>query len=182
MIQYHPICKSESNHRFALEQEGEKMLMVIGLNPSTADEKEIDPTMGRILGIVNTCGYDGYVMLNLSSERSTKPENMAKELDEEGHRKNLKVIKYYDAKYPNADILLAFGNKVTSRRYLSISYNDIWDILSQSPHRWLRIGGPDGITGPGHPRHPLYSRSDAGLDVFDASAYRDKLMKRIKRR
>ena len=105
MIQYNPICKSEGNHRFALEQEGDRMLLVIGLNPSTADEKEIDPTMGRVLGIVNTCGYDGYVMLNLSSERSTKPENMAKELDEEGHRKNLKVIKDYFADTNAFDLL-----------------------------------------------------------------------------
>ena len=39
MIEYKPICKAEKNHRFTLEQEGKNVLIVIGLNPSTADEK-----------------------------------------------------------------------------------------------------------------------------------------------
>ena len=37
--------------RFSLIKEGEKMLIVVGYNPSTADDKQIDPTMRFVLGI-----------------------------------------------------------------------------------------------------------------------------------
>lgn len=60
--------KAEGNHRLAIEQEGEIMLIVIGLNPSTADER---PTMKSVLRFVEHEGYDGYVMVNLYSERCT---------------------------------------------------------------------------------------------------------------
>lgn len=175
MIQYHPDCKAEGNHRFALEQEGENVLIVIGLNPSTADEKVADPTMRRVLSIADANGYDGFVMLNLSSERATEPKAMSPVLDDKMHGRNLMAVMDCEMKYPDADVLLAFGNNITCREYLPICFNDIWETL-EGNHRWLRIGGPDGITKDGHPRHPLYAKADSKLEPFDADAYAEKLM------
>lgn len=173
MIQYHPICKSEGNHRFALEQDGNNVLFVIGLNPSTADDKKIDNTMQRVLGIVNRYGYDGYVMLNLSSERSTNPDYLAKELDTQMHKKNLQVISDYVQKYPHADVLVVWGDGITRRNYLPICLYDIRERLALN-RKWLRIGGTGGITKNGHPRHLLYTNLSNGLDEFDIDAYVDK--------
>lgn len=170
MIDYNPRCISEANHRFALEQSGERMLFVIGLNPSTADEHKPDATMRSVLRFVNTCGYDGFVMMNLSSQRSTSPNNMAKELNEDMHKKNLEEITLLSNKYPRADILLAFGNNIKCRSYLNICFLDIYDILSKHC-TWLRIGGEKGLTKQGHPRHPLYAKSQCGFVNFDIESY-----------
>lgn len=171
MIEYHPICISKGNHRFALEQEGENVLIVLGVNPSTADENKPDPTMQSVLRFVNAFDYDGYVMLNLSSERSTNPNNLSLNPDKEMHMKNLSVIASMDGKYPNADILLAFGNNIDKREYLEqVYFRDIYKLLS-AHERWLSIGGNEGNTKHGHPRHPLYASTRLGLGEFDIKSY-----------
>ena len=39
--------QAQGDYRFTLEQAGKKMLFVIGLNPSTADESRPDRTVNR---------------------------------------------------------------------------------------------------------------------------------------
>lgn len=51
-------------------------LMVIGLNPSTADETQDDPTIRRCIGFAKTWGFGALCMTNLFAWRDTKPENM----------------------------------------------------------------------------------------------------------
>lgn len=54
----------------------ERRVMWIGLNPSTADEAKLDPTLRRILGFSKDWGYSGFVMTNLFAFRATDPKNM----------------------------------------------------------------------------------------------------------
>lgn len=90
-MDYLPICnetgKPQGGHRFVLEQPGEKMLLVVGLNPSTADETHPDLTMHKVMGFAEGGGYDGFAMLNLSSERATDKWSLSATLDEPMHRK-----------------------------------------------------------------------------------------------
>lgn len=51
-------------------------LMVIGLNPSTADETKDDPTIRRCIDFAKRWGYGALCMTNLFAWRDTKPENM----------------------------------------------------------------------------------------------------------
>ena len=170
MIEYHPICISEGNHRFALEQPGENVLIVIGVNPSTADEAKPDPTMQSVLRFVNAFGYDGFVMLNLSSQRATNPHDMTTVLDAAMHQKNLDVVAQMGKKYPNADILLAFGNTVERRMYLTVCFRCMYTLLKDHK-RWLCIGGKEALTKHGHPRHPLYASTKLGLHEMDMAKY-----------
>ncbi|MFQ8804369.1 MAG: DUF1643 domain-containing protein [Alistipes indistinctus] len=71
----------------------EKMLFVIGLNPSTADESRPDRTVNRIMGFVEGGGYDGFAVFNLSAERSTDKWSLAPQLDADKHRRNLDAIR-----------------------------------------------------------------------------------------
>jgi hypothetical protein len=48
----------------------------IGLNPSTADEAEDDPTIRRCMGFARHWGYGGLVMLNLFAFRATDPRDL----------------------------------------------------------------------------------------------------------
>ena len=44
-----------------LEQSGERMLLVIGLNSITADETYLDPTMRKVREFAEDGGYDGLI-------------------------------------------------------------------------------------------------------------------------
>ena len=50
--------------------------MFIGLNPSTADETEDDPTIRRCIGFAKAWGYGALCMTNLFAYRATKPKDM----------------------------------------------------------------------------------------------------------
>lgn len=51
-------------------------MAVIGLNPSTADETEDDPTIRRCIRFAADWGYGGLIMVNLFSYRATDPDEM----------------------------------------------------------------------------------------------------------
>ena len=172
-MNYNPKCCSEPDYRFALEQKGEKMLFVIGLNPSTADEKQADRTMSKVMRFAEENGYDGYVMLNLTAERTPDPKKLSKELNEAMHRLNLKKIAELSERYPDADILLAFGNGIGSKRYLRFCFRDICRILQQHPRAWKYIA----LTKYGHPRHPLYLPETLKFQPFDIENYLESLSK-----
>jgi hypothetical protein len=53
----------------------------IGLNPSTADEFQDDPTIRKCKGFASRWGCGGIVMLNLFAYRATKPSDMKKAVD-----------------------------------------------------------------------------------------------------
>ena len=50
--------------------------MFVGLNPSTADETEDDPTIRRCLNYARDWGYGGLCMVNLFGFRATQPNDM----------------------------------------------------------------------------------------------------------
>lgn len=56
----------------------------IGLNPSTADAENDDPTIRRCIGFAKTWGFNGLVMVNLFAYRATKPEDMMAAADPVG--------------------------------------------------------------------------------------------------
>lgn len=56
----------------------------IGLNPSTADENVLDPTLRRISGFTQAIGGNAFVMLNLFAFRSTLPTVMKASSDPVG--------------------------------------------------------------------------------------------------
>lgn len=175
-MDYRPICnetgKSQGDHRFLLEQSGNKMLLVVGLNPSTADETRPDPTIRKVMGFAEGGGYDGFAMLNLSSERATDKWSLSATLNEAMHRKNLDVAAVLLRRYPAADILVAFGNDISVRPYLKQCFQDLYAVLRASRGEWLQIGE---LTAKGNPRHPLYARYDWGLMPFGISKYVTKL-------
>ena len=79
-MNYHPRQIGNKTERYALIQEGKRDIFIIGLNPSTADETKPDPTMRRTMQIAEFNGYDGFIMLNLYPQRSTKPKDLARNI------------------------------------------------------------------------------------------------------
>ena len=66
-------------YRYTLKivwDESLSLCQFIGLNPSTADEIQDDPTLRRCKGFARSWGFGGIVMTNLFAFRDTDPEAM----------------------------------------------------------------------------------------------------------
>ena len=150
--------------RYLLKKEGKRILYVIGINPSTANEEKPDRTIVRVMGFADKNGYDGFAMINLYPQRSTRPYNLHRELCVEMYEKNLSVIKELFNNVQSPTILLAFGNNIGIRKYLKDCFGEIVSILQPCSPQWKQIGN---LTRLGNPRHPLYARygSFAEFDV-----------------
>lgn len=70
----------------------EKSCVWIGLNPSTADESKLDPTLGKIKGFSTRFGYNTFIMLNLFAFRATDPKVMIKADDPVGPDNDINII------------------------------------------------------------------------------------------
>ena len=71
-------------YRYALWRiwdENKPLVMIIGLNPSTADEISNDPTITRCKSFARACGYGGVLVANLFGFRATSPNEL-------GHTRN----------------------------------------------------------------------------------------------
>ncbi|TVQ33793.1 MAG: DUF1643 domain-containing protein [Wenzhouxiangella sp.] len=60
--------------------------MFIGLNPSTADARNNDPTIRRCIGFARDWGYGGLVVTNLFAFRATYPTDLKAASDPVGPR------------------------------------------------------------------------------------------------
>ena len=60
---------------------GERAVLFVGLNPSTADATKDDPTIRKCVGFASRWGYDWLYMGNVHAYRSTNPEGL-KPLDD----------------------------------------------------------------------------------------------------
>src|SRR4051812_14625230 len=70
----------DRRHRYRLwrtwDTAQRKTMVVIGLNPSTADETKDDPTIRRCIAFAKREGCGSLVMLNLFAYRSTNPREL----------------------------------------------------------------------------------------------------------
>lgn len=67
----------------------EKRIMWIGLNPSVANEDQLDPTLRRIRAFSHNWGFRSFVMTNLFAYRATLPRDMLLQTDPVGPENNL---------------------------------------------------------------------------------------------
>jgi hypothetical protein len=66
-------------YRYALWRSWEwnrERVMFIGLNPSTADAQQDDPTIRRCIGFAKNWGYGGLLVGNLFAYRTARPETL----------------------------------------------------------------------------------------------------------
>lgn len=132
-----------------------RYVMFIGLNPSTADETNDDPTIRRCVAFAKAWGYEALCMANLFAFRATDPAEMKKDIEPIGTYNDSTLISLaQDA----GIIIAAWGvNGSYKRRDLSVRA-----ILP--PMSYLRL------TKDGHPSHPLYLPANLRpIPWFDSS-------------
>lgn len=137
--------------RYTLGRSGARPLLVIGLNPSTATQEKLDPTVTRVEKVAQQSGFDGFVMLNLYPVRAVKPQDLPSKADVVAYKRNLEEIERIVASYPTPTLWAAWGETVANRPYLLRARDTLHERLAQYLPQWRRFGE---LTASGHPRHP----------------------------
>ena len=163
---------SENTARFILGNKLEKPLFVVGLNPSTANEKVPDPTIRKVMGFAERKGFDSFVMINLYPQRATNPNDLHQDIDNNLLSENLKYISNLLENEQEFVMLASWSEKVKLRKYFGECIKSIHSITKKPNVSWVKLGE---LTKRGHPRHPLYSRYDLEFTDFDFDNYISKL-------
>ena len=142
--------------RYVLGTVGENPLVCFGINPSTAEPGNLDPTVRRVQLISEAEGYDSFIMFNIYPQRATDPKMLHKTADMQIVNENeMFLSKVVDGRQLN--IWAAWGNLIESRAYLPVLKERIINLPALKNCEWLKRGS---LTSKGHPRHPLYGRND----------------------
>lgn len=128
------------------------LLVMIGLNPSTADETHNDPTITRCLGFAQRERSGGLLMLNLFAFRATSPHTLKGAQDPIGPENDAMIRAICQ---DTAQIIVAWGN----HGGLGDRDRTVTNLLRATPtciHCF-------GLTKQGYPRHPLYLKKNTQL-------------------
>lgn len=157
-----------SEYRYILGTRGEKPLICIGINPSTAEPDNLDNTLKSVERIALGNGYDSFIMFNVYAQRATDPDAMEHRCNELLHRENLEAFRYVLSISKKPAVWAAWGAIIEKRGYLAQCVRDMVSVGQSFDARWYCAGA---ITKKGHPHHPLYLRKDEKLKPFDVAAY-----------
>jgi hypothetical protein len=117
------------------------------LNPSTADETKLDPTLRRCLGFAQAWGYGGFEIVNLFALRSTDPAALRGHADPVGPENDAALL---DAAIDCNLLICGWGVHGT--------------LLDRARLTEQLLGGVDlhalRLTQAGAPGHPLYLPAD----------------------
>lgn len=151
-------ASEDERFRYLLGQRGTRVLVTFGINPSTANRVKSDATVTRVWRTAAKNHFDGWLMLNVCSQRATDPQKMSPRPSKEDHQKNRRALRRILKQFPDYACLGAWGNLIGSREYLGSHLRDLvgeGDLLK-------RVWFCYGTTREGHPRHP----SRVGYDQF----------------
>jgi len=144
-------CRTYRYTLWRIWDESKPYAMFIGLNPSTADENNDDPTIRRCISFANDWGYGGLCMTNLFAYRATAPSVMFKADDPIGGKNDVWIARL--GKQAGI-IVAAWGN---GGRYLGRS-NQVRSLLPILHCLKLNKSG--------EPAHPLYLRKKSTPFLF----------------
>lgn len=126
----------------------------IGLNPSTADETNDDPTIRRCIRFAHDWGFGGIRMLNIFAFRATDSAKMKAVIDPIGLGNDAAIVKCVGSA---GLVVAAWGSHGAHR---SRGWEVRRKLLADFSMKCF------GLTSNGNPRHPLYVRADAALVDF----------------
>jgi len=146
-----------------------KWIAWIGLNPSTADEGNLDPTLRRIRGFTSDWGFDGFVMLNLFAFRATDPTVMKAEPEPVG-ADNDRII---DEATQGIPVVFCWGKHGD---HLSRGESLAHRLLSRRDCHYLKLNGD------GSPAHPLYLSKKLKLTSTDEGTWTNRTKIKIQKK
>jgi hypothetical protein len=147
---YPCVLSGDERYRYTLwrqwnEVERPRYMLMVGLNPSTADATRDDPTIRRCVGFARAEGFDALCMVNLFAFRATNPRVMMAEVDPVG-KDNDGWISLLSIM---AGMVVAAWGASGGHRDRDVAVKQM--LLNRGRHLYAL-----GETKEGHPRHPLY--------------------------
>ena len=161
-----------SEYRYILGTRGEKPLICIGINPSTAQPGDLDNTLKSVERIALGNGFDSFIMFNVYAQRATDPDSMERQCNVKLHKENMEAFRYVLSISKEPAVWAAWGTIIEKRDYLSACLRDMLQIGMQYGAGWYCAGA---VSKKGHPHHPLYLRKDEKLKPFEIEAYLEGL-------
>ena len=158
-----------SEYRYILGTVGERPLITIGINPSTAEPDNLDNTLKSVERIAKGNGFDSFIMFNVYAQRATNPDHMDESFNEALHRENMRAFRWVlERSGERPAVWAAWGTIVEKRAYLKRCLADMVAEGDRFGALWYQAGKP---SVKGHPHHPLYLRKDSKVEPFDMKAY-----------
>lgn len=133
------------------------IVLFIGLNPSTADDKIDDPTIKRCIQFAKRWGYGGMCIVNLFAYRATKPENMLAQNDPVGPD-NMAAIAAITNRPRVKLIVCAWGGEGGHRG----QDKAVCALIAKTGKALFCFQ----TNKDGSPQHPLYVRGDKPLEPY----------------
>ena len=164
-----------SEYRYILGTRGEKPLICVGINPSTAAPDDLDNTLKSVERVALHNGYDSFLMFNVYAQRATDPDDMERTYNRQLHAQNMKAFDYalsLDRAGAPA-VWAAWGTIIEKRDYLPGCVRDMIAVGKARGARWYSAGKK---SKKGHPHHPLYLRKDSLLEEFDVEGYLNHIL------
>lgn len=131
-------------------------LTIVGLNPSTADAEQDDPTIRRCIRFARDHDFGSFTMINLFAYRATSPKDLADAGYPVGMHNNDAIDLALE---DNFGCLVAWGALKKEARWQA----------EQTLYRLPNLVHCLGRTKSGDPRHPLYVRADAQWEIFQTN-------------
>ena len=164
-----------AEYRYILGTRGERPLICVGVNPSTAAPDHLDNTLKSVERVARFNGYDSFLMFNVYAQRATNPDDMEPLSNPEIHAENMRAFDYalsLDRAGAPA-VWAAWGAVIEKRNYLPQCVRDMIAVGQRRGARWYTAGSRSKKKG--HPHHPLYLRKDSPLEDFNVEEYLDQL-------
>lgn len=126
-------------------------MMVVGLNPSTADEVQNDPTVWRCISFARDWGFGALCMANAFAYRATQPADMKAFPEPVGAENDRLLLEMAGGA---GMVLAAWGTHGNHRnRDCELMAGPLAPAAAAGKLMAL------GVTKDGHPKHPLYIKA-----------------------
>lgn len=144
------ICGKHRLYLWRIWDESKPLLMVIGLNPSTANADTDDPTIRKVKAIAKHNGYGGVYMTNLFTYISTDPNQLDMVLGNHQTSDDIlqRIRKLCD------HVCMAWGNFDVYKR------DD--EVKKMFPQALALKTNKNGS-----PKHPLYCKNESSFVNYD---------------
>ena len=161
-----------TEYRYVLGTRGEYPVICAGINPSTAEPDNLDPTLKSVSRIAAANAFDSWMMFNVYAQRATRPDDMDTERNELLHHENMEafrtLLQLAACSGRKPIVWAAWGAIIEKRSWLMDCVRDMYMLGKDFGALWVCAGK---CSKAGHPHHPLYLRKDELFHPFDMGGY-----------
>ena len=161
-----------TEYRYVLGTRGTYPVICAGINPSTAEPDNLDPTLKSVSRIATANAFDSWMMFNVYAQRATRPDDMDTERNELLHHENMEafrtLLQLAACSGRKPIVWAAWGAIIEKRSWLMDCVRDMYMLGEDFGALWVCAGK---CSKAGHPHHPLYLRKDELFHPFDMGGY-----------